>query len=95
MLLNKDQIAERLGTTPGVAVNILSEYGLKPVDLGRGRGRGRRWYASAVDAVIYQMHEDAQDKKVSQRRVHVLPRLIRGRPFKEIYADLTKGAPTQ
>ncbi|MCL1916114.1 MAG: hypothetical protein FWG17_05350 [Desulfovibrionaceae bacterium] len=65
MLLNKHQIAERMSTTPDIARNILSEHGVNPIDLGWGRGRCFRWHASEVDAVIRQMHEDAQDKKPS------------------------------
>jgi hypothetical protein len=95
MLLNRDQIAERLGTTPGVAANILSEHGVKPVDLGRGRGRGKRWYASAVDAVMYQMHEDAQGKQKTLLRVHTGPYLVRGKTAKQVYAELTKAMPAQ
>ena len=95
MLLTKDQIAERLGTTAGVASRILSEHGVKPVDLGRGRGCGKRWYASAVDAVIFRMHEDAQDKKPAPRRVQVRPHLVRGKSAKELYAELTAGTLTQ
>ena len=95
MLLNKDQIAERLGTTAGIAGRILSEHGVNPVDLGRGRGRGKRWYASAVDAVIFQMHESAQDKKPSPRRVRVGPHLVLGKSVNELYAELTAGTRTQ
>jgi hypothetical protein len=95
MLLNKDQVAARLGTTAGIASRILSEHDVKPIDLGRGRGRGKRWYASAVDAVVYQMHEDAQGKKPSRRKVHVAPHLVLGKTARELYAELTSFTPTQ
>ena len=95
MLLNKAQIAERMSTTPGIAINILSEHGVRPVDLGRGRGRGKRWYASAVDAVIRQMHDDAQDKKISSRRVRVPLHPILGKSVNELFEELTARARTQ
>lgn len=93
-LLTKAQIAERLGTTPGVAASLLAEKGVHPVDLGRGRGRGARWYSIAVDAVMRQMHDDAQPKE--KRPPLRLPKagLISGRSVNDLYAELT-GAPAK
>jgi len=95
MLLNKDQIAERLSTTPDIARRVLSAHGVQPVDLGPGRGRGKRWYSSAVDAVIHRMHEEAQEKNPQKRRVHVGPHLVRGKTVKQLYAELTQVTPSQ
>jgi hypothetical protein len=83
------QIAERFGTTPGVAAAILSEKGVLPIDLGRGRGKGLRWYSQAVEIVLRQMHDEAQAKVV--RKPVRLPRcgLVQGRSANELYAELT------
>ncbi len=88
-LLTKGQIAELLGTTPGVAATLLAEKGIHPIDLGRGRGRGLRWYSLAVDTVIRQMHDDAQPKE--KRPVPRLPKpgLVQGRSVHDLYAELT------
>lgn len=59
-LLTKKEIAELLGTSHGVATSILSKYGVAPIDLGYGRGRGQRWLQSAVISAMHRMHEDAQ-----------------------------------
>ena len=92
-LLNKKQIAERLGTSPGIASRLLAEKGVKPIDFGRGRCRGLRWYSAAVEAVILQMHEDAQDKTTKERKTPVRvpkPGLILGRSINDLYAELTR-----
>jgi len=60
--LRAADVAEMLGTTRGVAASILAEHGVKPVDFGRGRGRGLRWLESAVNAVMHKMHDDVQPK---------------------------------
>ena len=60
--LRAADVAEMLGTTRGVAVSIMAEHGVRPVDFGRGRGRGLRWLESAVKAVMQAMHEAAQPK---------------------------------
>lgn len=88
-LMTKAQIAERLGTSPGVAASLLAEKGVFPVDLGRGRGRGVRWYSLAVDAAVRQMHDEAQPKEKRPTPRFSKPGLIQGRSAKELYAELT------
>ena len=94
LLLNKEMIAECFQTSPSIARQILLEHGVKPVDLGRGRSRGFRWYAPAVDEVMRRMHEDAQNpkpspyKKASTRRGSAGQHLVLGKSAKELYADL-------
>lgn len=65
-LLKITQVAERLGTTAGVARNILEDNGLKAVDLGKGRGRGLRWSERAVDGLVEYLVDIAQGKKFCQ-----------------------------
>ena len=66
--LRADDMAEMLGTSKGVAMSIMAEHGVRPVDYGRGRGRGLRWLESAVSAVMHQMHEDVQNKQRAARK---------------------------
>lgn len=61
-LLCKNDVAAMLGTSPGVAVSILAEHGIYPIDFGRGRSRGRRWLESAVRQLLLEMHQAAQPK---------------------------------
>lgn len=56
-----------LGTCPGVAASILIGMGVRPIDLGRGRGRGLRWLKSAVEGAIMSMHSSAQLQVKSAR----------------------------
>lgn len=96
--LNKQQIAERFGTSANIASRLLSENGVSPVDLGPGRCRGLRWFAPAVEAVIRQMHDDAQPKdcptkKKRNRPVH--SGIILGRSVNDLYAELTGDSKVQ
>lgn len=61
-LMNKQQIAAALGTTPQAAASILRRAGVMPIDFGRGRGLGPRWLSSAVDSALLNLHIDAQPK---------------------------------
>ena len=60
--LRAADMAAMLGTSRGVAMSIMAAHGVRPVDFGRGRGRGLRWLESAVRAVMRKMHDDAQPK---------------------------------
>ena len=62
-LLRDRDVAAMLGTTPGVAVSILTARGVCAIDLGRGRSRGRRWLESAVRQMLMEMHAEAQPRK--------------------------------
>jgi hypothetical protein len=96
-LLTKLQIAERLGTTPALAARLLSEQGVSPIDFGRGRGRGLRWYSAAVDAALLRLHEESQ-KPQPKKRPRLPMRtvgLVLGRNKKELYEELTKGGSLQ
>lgn len=99
LFLNRDQIAEALKTTSGVAAAMLAEKGVSPVDWGRGRGRGLRWYAPAVERAAREMHEDAQSKNTppsTQRKAPTTKTgLILGRSAKELFEELTGGTALQ
>ena len=61
-LITRKQLAAMLGTTPGVAVSIMAEHGVHPIDWGAGRSRGYRWPESRVRDVILEMYSAAQPK---------------------------------
>ena len=63
-LLNKKQVGELFGTSSNVAIAILKSYGINHIDLGIGRGRGYKWLKSAVEQVIFDLHEKAQAKNL-------------------------------
>lgn len=67
-LLRKKEIADILGTSPGVAASILSNMGVQPIDFGFGRGRGPRWLESAVTAAIQSLHKAAQPHQKAAKK---------------------------
>ena len=92
LFLGKEQIAQALGTTPGVAAALLSERGVNPVDWGRGRGRGLRWYAPAVKQAALDMHEEVQRKAAAPAKKKArAPQVgyVSGRSAAELFAELT------
>lgn len=68
-LLRTHEVAEKLGTTVGVAVSIMHKQGVRPIDFGMGRGRGARWLESAVEAAILEMHQQSQGAKTARQKV--------------------------
>ena len=66
-LLKKRELAAMLGTSPGVAVSIMAEHGVHPIDWGAGRSRGYRWPESRVRDVILQMYAAAQPQPKKPR----------------------------
>ena len=97
-LLRKNEIAAMLGTSPGVAISILSERGCHPIDFGYGRARGPRWLESAVLMAIRAMHEEAQPQKDKNKNIKAkhIPRLdLANMKTAELYALLTREGLTQ
>ena len=78
MLLNIDDVAAELRTTPGAARGVLERLRVKPINLGRGRGLGLRWYRHEIDEALDNSRLDKpkpapirkasrfQDKSVAQ-----------------------------
>lgn len=49
--LKISEVADVLNVTPGLARNLLREWGVEPcADYGRGRGRGLRWSPEDIEA---------------------------------------------
>lgn len=89
-LLRERDIAAMLGTTPGVAASVLAAHGVCPIDLGRGRSRGRRWLESAVRQAIIAMHAEAQPRrKAGPRPLPIKAQSIANMSVGEIYEILT------
>lgn len=51
-LLRIYDVAEVLQTNVRVARRWLEEFGVRPIDLGRGRGLGLRWQASDIQEAL-------------------------------------------
>ena len=66
-LLTKRDLAAMLGTSPGVAVSIMAEHGVYPIDWGAGRSRGYRWPESSVRQAIHAMYVAAQPQPKKSR----------------------------
>lgn len=90
MLLTREGIAKALALTEEMAASELARRGVRPIDFGRGRGRGPRWYAEAVEQVVRAMHEEAQAKSKARKmkpRAPITP--LASMSFQQIY-ELTK-----
>lgn len=105
-LLRKEEIAAMLGTSPGVAASVLEQRGVHPIDWGRGRGRGPRWLASAVEQTLRDIHAAAQSPfqgkiqttsgaKRKQQEIKNTPHLVCGKSVAELHAELTAEACVQ
>lgn len=75
-LLKRAEVATLLGTSEGVAISILAEHGVHPVDFGTGRGRGCRWLSSAVEQALMSMH-DASTPKQPAPKIKKTPRQVK------------------
>lgn len=60
--INKLEVAALFGSSPAAAEEQLTKAGLRPINLGPGRKRGKRWLESAVLDAIRRIHEKAQPK---------------------------------
>lgn len=56
-LLTIIEVGKFLKTTPGAARGVLERLKVKPVNLGRGRGLGLRWYRHEIDEALKRSRE--------------------------------------
>lgn len=68
LLLTRSQIAVALSMSEGNARKTLEAHGIRPINLGRGRGNGLRWLTSAVIKVADILHAEAQAKGAKKCR---------------------------
>lgn len=95
-LLRREELPEMMNMSENVARELLESYGVRPIDLGPGRGRGLRWHRGAVRSVIDTLHAEAQVTATSKRKVH--PKEVRpvlGKTPRELYAEINQRGAVQ
>lgn len=95
LYLTRKEIGAALAVSERKARAILEQHGVKPVDLGRGRGNGLRWRTSAVIQVADTLHAEAQQQKAKSARRPTKMRPIRGRSASELFAEFNREQPAQ
>ena len=95
LYLTRHEIGQVLTVSERKARTILEQHGVKPVDLGRGRGNGLRWRTSAVIQVADTLHAEAQQQKAKSARMLTKMRPIRGRSASELFAEFNREQPIQ
>ena len=95
LYLTRHEIGPALTVSERKARSILEQHGVKPVDLGRGRGNGLRWRTSAVIQVADTLHAEAQNRQAKSSSRLPRKRPILGRSAAEIFAEISRGQPVQ
>ena len=67
--LTRKQVAERMNVCPKLAMAILENEGISPIDLGRGKKAVLRWPEDVVQAVMTNMYDRSQPKQVSEAKL--------------------------
>jgi hypothetical protein len=93
LYLNRAELGPFLGMSERKAREILAAYGLKPVDLGRGRGNGLRWRTSAVITIADTLHAEAQAQRNHAKRKARAEHKVCGRSAAELYAEFNRDTP--
>lgn len=92
LYLRRSEIGPFLGMSEQKARFILEKYGVKPVDIGKGRGNGLRWRTSAVIQVADTLHAEAQAQKSRAKRMSRTIRPVCGRSAEELFAEFNRAA---
>ena len=87
-LLKTPEVADLMNTSKSVAIGILKEHHLSPIDLGPGRGRGLRWHRGAVKAVIDTLHAEAQPKQKARVAIPKEVRPVLGKSPRALFDEL-------
>lgn len=92
LFLTAHEVSQLLNIGKKCTIDLLTKYGIRPIDLGKGRGNGLRWRTSAVIEVADILHTEAQAKK-TQRRIKSSPYTIRGKSAADLLAEFNGSAP--
>lgn len=92
LFLTTREVCQLLNLGKNCTLALLSHYGIKPIDFGRGRGNGLRWRTSAVIEVADILHTEAQAKK-TQRHIKSSLYTIRGKSAADLLAEFNGSAP--
>ena len=95
LYLTRHEIGPALTVSERKARIILEQHGVKPVDLGRGRGNGLRWRTSAVIQVADTLHAEAQNRQAKNSSRLPRKRPLLGRSAAEVFAEISRGQPVQ
>ena len=69
----------------------LSQGGLQPVDLGKGRGKGLRWHVASVRKIFDTLNDNAQKSQPKAHKPSRTRRPVSGRTLDDLYMAV-KGA---
>lgn len=94
-LLTTEQVAKSWAMSPGVALSILTEIGVKPFPFGRGRGRGDRWDASEVQAALEEWRAGQFKKAPKNPRRSKSAENFFSKPYAEAQTDMRDKQPRQ
>ena len=89
--LRRKELGPFLGMTQAQALAILDAHGVRPVDLGKGRGHGLRWRTSAVIRVADALHAEAQAQPSTPHRPRISHHPVRGRTAEDLCAEFNRG----
>ena len=87
-LLRTPEVADLMGMSKSVALSVLKQHHLSPIDLGPGRGRGLRWHRGAVKAVIDTLHAEAQPKQRARVAIPKEVRPVLGKNPRALFEEL-------
>lgn len=88
IFLSRSDLQPYTGLSTKTCLRILTERGVKPVDVGDRRG-ALKWHRDAVKQVLDAMHEEAQNTKAAPRSRH--HRII-GKSAAEVMAEIERSA---
>lgn len=93
LYLTTKQLAFLFNVSERRARQIVMEHGLKPVDLGRGRGNGLRWRTNVVIEIADILHAEAQSQESRTLRQARPVHPVRGKSPKELWAEFNGKTP--
>lgn len=73
------------------SLHLLSQGGLQPVDLGKGRGKGLRWHVASVRKIFDTLNDNAQKSQPKAHKLSRTRRPVSGRTLDDLYMAV-KGA---
>lgn len=86
LFLTTNEVCLLLNMGKSCALAFLARYGIMPVDLGKGRGKGLRWRMTAVIKLADILHTEAQTaRQIPSKKSS--PFSLRGKSAKDLMAE--------
>lgn len=91
LTIRQQDLPSLTGMPLSVSLLLLKKANVRPIDTGKGRGRGLFWSVDAVKMVMRQLHDQAQQAEPRSRKRRSVSKPVLDCSLAAIMEELNRG----